>query len=43
LAELKAAGRQVPNQAVLTNSLPLPEAQASNEIENIVTTPSAPA
>ena len=38
LAELKAAGRQIPNQAVLINSIPLLEAQASNEIENIVTT-----
>ena len=38
LAELKQAGRAIPNQAVLTNTLPLLEAQASSEIENIVTT-----
>jgi Fic family protein len=38
IAELKAAGRLIPNQAVLVNSIPLLEAQASSEIENIVTT-----
>lgn len=38
VAELKAAGRLIPNQAVLINSIPLLEAQASSEIENIVTT-----
>jgi len=38
VAELKAAGRLIPNQAVLVNSIPLLEAQASSEIENIVTT-----
>ena len=38
LAELKQAGALIPNQAVLINSIPLLEAQASSEIENIVTT-----
>lgn len=38
LAELKQAGELIPNQAVLINTLPLLEAQASSEIENIVTT-----
>ena len=38
IAELKAAGRLIPNQGVLVNSIPLLEAQASSEIENIVTT-----
>ncbi|MBK1690124.1 protein adenylyltransferase Fic [Rubrivivax gelatinosus] len=38
VAELKAAGRLIPNQGVLMNSIPLLEAQASSEIENIVTT-----
>ena len=38
LAELKTAGGSIPNQAVLINSIPLLEAQASSEIENIVTT-----
>ncbi|MBL8907746.1 MAG: Fic family protein [Rhizobiales bacterium] len=38
LAELKAVGSLIPNQAVLINSIPLLEAQASSEIENIVTT-----
>jgi Fic family protein len=38
LAELKTSGQLIPNQAVLINSLPLLEAQASSEIENIVTT-----
>lgn len=38
LAELKQAGQLIPNQAVLINSIPLLEAQASSEIENIVTT-----
>ena len=32
------AGELIPNQAVLINSIPLLEAQASSEIENIVTT-----
>jgi Fic family protein len=41
LAALKAAGGQLPNQAVLINTLPLMEAQASSEIENIVTTADA--
>lgn len=38
LAELKMAGDLIPNQAVLVNTIPLLEAQASSEIENIVTT-----
>ena len=38
LAELKQAGELIPNRAVLINSIPLLEAQASCEIENIVTT-----
>lgn len=38
LAELKQAGELIPNQAVLINSIPLLEAQASSAIENIVTT-----
>ncbi|NMG74743.1 Fic family protein [Aromatoleum diolicum] len=38
VAELKQAGELVPNQAVLINSIPLLEAQASSAIENIVTT-----
>ena len=38
LAELKQAGELIPNQSVLINTLPLLEAQASSEIENIVTT-----
>jgi Fic family protein len=37
LAELKQAAQLIPNQSVLINSLPLLEAQASSEIENIVT------
>jgi Fic family protein len=38
LAELKRAGEQIPNPAVLINTLPLLEARASSEIENVVTT-----
>lgn len=38
LAELKAFGNLIPNQSVLINSIPILEAQASSEIENIVTT-----
>ena len=38
LAELKQAAELIPNQGVLINTLPLLEAQASSEIENIVTT-----
>ncbi|MGB5470717.1 MAG: Fic family protein [Woeseiaceae bacterium] len=38
LAELKQAAELIPNSAVLVNALPLLEAQASSEIENIVTT-----
>jgi Fic family protein len=38
LAQLKQAAELIPNQAMLINTLPLLEAQASSEIENIVTT-----
>lgn len=38
LAELHKIAEMLPNQAVLINALPLLEAQASSEIENIVTT-----
>jgi Fic family protein len=35
---LRQAGALIPNQSVLINTIPLLEAQASSEIENIVTT-----
>ncbi len=38
VAELKQAGGMLPNQEVLINTIPLLEARASSEIENIVTT-----
>ena len=38
LAELKQAAQLFPNPAILINTLPLLEARASSEIENIVTT-----
>lgn len=38
LAELKQAAELIPNPVVLINTLPLLEARASSEIENIVTT-----
>jgi len=38
IAELKQAGRLLPNQTILINTIPLLEARASSEIENIVTT-----
>jgi Fic family protein len=38
LAELKQSAELIPNATVLVNALPLLEAQASSEIENIVTT-----
>lgn len=38
LAELRKAAEMLPNQTVLINTIPLLEAQASSEIENIVTT-----
>ena len=38
LAELMQAAELIPNQAVLINALPLLEARASSEIENIVIT-----
>lgn len=41
LAELKSVGATIPNQAALINTIPLLEAQASSEIENIVTTSDA--
>ena len=38
LAELKQAAGLIPNQAMLITTLPLLEARASSEIENVVTT-----
>jgi Fic family protein len=38
LAELKQAAQLIPNQGMLIATLPLLEAQASSEIENVVTT-----
>ena len=38
LGELKQVAELIPNQAMLINTLPLLEARASSEIENIVTT-----
>jgi Fic family protein len=38
LGELKQAAELIPNQGVLIHTLPLLEAQASSEIENIITT-----
>src|ERR1043165_2917115 len=38
LAELKGAAELIPNPSILINTLPLLEAQASSEIENIITT-----
>jgi Fic family protein len=38
LAELRIAAALIPNPAVLINTLPLLEAQASSEIENVMTT-----
>jgi Fic family protein len=38
LAELRALGKQIPNQAILVRSIGIQEAKASSEIENIVTT-----
>lgn len=38
LGELKQTALRIPNQAMLINTLPLLEARASSEIENIVTT-----
>jgi len=38
LAELKQSAERIPNQGMLINTMPLLEAQASSEIENIVTT-----
>jgi Fic family protein len=38
LAELKAAAESIPNQGILLQMLPMLEAKASSEIENIVTT-----
>ncbi|HEX2640749.1 MAG TPA: Fic family protein [Pyrinomonadaceae bacterium] len=38
IAELKQAAELIPNPAILINTLPLLEARASSEIENIVTT-----
>ena len=41
VAALRQAGTMIPNQGVLINTIPLLEAQASSEIENIVTTTDA--
>ena len=41
LGELKQAAELIPNQAMLINTLPMLEARASSEIENIVTTTDA--
>src|SRR3989338_5067633 len=38
VGELKQAGRLLPNEDVLVNTIPLLEARSSSEIENIVTT-----
>jgi Fic family protein len=38
LAELKGLGHTIPDQSMLVNTLVLQEAQASSEIENIITT-----
>ncbi len=38
LAELKGAGRQIPNQRILLTGIVMQEARLSSEIENIVTT-----
>lgn len=38
LGELKQASLLIPNPSVLINTLPLLEAQASSEIENVITT-----
>jgi Fic family protein len=38
LAELNSASKMLPNPTVLINTIPLQEARASSEIENIVTT-----
>ncbi len=38
LAELKVAGQLLPDESVLINAIPMLEARASSEIENIVTT-----
>jgi Fic family protein len=38
LAKLDQAASSIPNPTVLINTIPLLEAQASSEIENIVTT-----
>ena len=38
LAEFKQAGELIPNQSILINTLPVLEARASSEIENVVTT-----
>ena len=38
LAELRVAGQLIPDESVLINAIPMLEARASSEIENIVTT-----
>jgi Fic family protein len=42
IAELRQAAELIPNQAILISTLPLLEAGASSEIENIVTTTDRP-
>lgn len=41
LAQLEQAAASIPNPTVLINAIPLIEAQASSEVENIVTTTDA--
>lgn len=38
LAELKGLAKTLPNQGILINAIVLKEAQASSEMENIITT-----
>src|SRR5262249_45350964 len=41
LAELKRSAESIPNPGILVSTLPVLEAQASSEIENVVTTADA--
>ena len=38
LARLSEASKQIPNEAILISTIPVLEARASSEIENVVTT-----
>lgn len=38
MAELKGLARTLPNQSILINAIVLKEAQASSDVENIITT-----